>query len=77
MGSRFFNNLPSDIIRMSHYVTQFRLALRDFRNLKSFILWMSILIVPMSRIEKFVTVYFYVDGGLAHRKTFNLKGQDF
>jgi len=27
--------------------------------------------------KKFVTVYFYLAGGLAHRKTLDLKGQDF
>jgi len=27
--------------------------------------------------KKFVTVYFYLAGGLAHHKTLNLKGQDF
>jgi len=63
--------------RLSQYVTQFRWALHDFLHLKSFILWMSILIVPMSTTEKFVTVYFYLAGGLAHCKTFNLRGQNF
>ena len=55
-GIKAFNNLSSDINRLSHYVTQFRFALHDFLHLMSFILWMSILIVPMYRIEKFITV---------------------
>jgi hypothetical protein len=34
-GIKVFNNLPSDINRMSHYVTQFRLALHDFLRVTS------------------------------------------
>ena len=64
-GIKAFNNLPSDINRMSHYVTQFRLALHDFLHLKSFKLWMSILIVPTSRIEKFITMYFLPSWGVS------------